>query len=41
MLIIHQNFGHLNLQMFITFIILFTIDLYKENRVRGPVNVGL
>ena len=32
--IIHKSFGQLNLWMLIFFIILFMIDLYKENHVR-------
>ena len=31
--IMHQNFGQLNLSMQISFIILFMIDLYKDNHV--------
>ena len=34
---IHQNFGQLNLWMLISFIILFMIDLYKDNHVRAYV----
>ena len=32
-LLLHQNFGKLNLWMQISFIILFMIDLYKHNHV--------
>ena len=32
-LLLHQNFGKLNLWMQISFIILFMIDLYKDNHV--------
>ena len=34
----HQNFGKLNLWMHISFIILFVIDLYKDNHVHAFVN---
>ena len=37
MLLLHQNFGKLNLWMQISFIILFMIDLYKENHVHACV----
>ena len=37
MLLLHQNFGKLNLWMQISFIILFMIDLYKDNHVRACV----
>ena len=36
-LLLHQNFGKLNLWMQISFIILFMIDLYKDNHVRAYV----
>ena len=36
-LLLHQNFGKLNLWMQISFIILFMIDLYKDNHVRACV----
>ena len=36
--IIHQNFGKLNLCMQISFIILFMIDVYKDNHVHVFVN---
>ena len=36
-LLLHQNFGKLNLWMQIPFIILFMIDLYKDNHVRACV----
>ena len=35
--IIHQNFGKLNLWMKISFIILFIIDLDKDNNVHAFV----
>ena len=35
--IIHQSFGQLKLWMLISFIILFMIDLYKDNHVRACV----
>ena len=37
-LLLHQNFGKLNLWMQISFIILFMIDLYKDNHVCAFVN---
>ena len=37
--IIHQNFGKLNSWMQISFIILFMIDLYKDNHVRAYVRL--
>ena len=37
MLLQHQNFGILNLWMQISFIILFMIDLYKDNHVGASV----
>ena len=36
-LLLRQNFGKLNLWMQISFIILFMIDLYKDNHVRACV----
>ena len=38
---IHQSFGKLNLLVQISFIILFMIDLYKDNHVRAFVNFFL
>ena len=35
--ILHQNFGKLNLMMRISFIILFMMDLYKDNHVRACI----
>ena len=37
-LLLHQNFGKLNLWMQISFIILFMIDLYKDNHVHACVH---
>ena len=34
-LLLHQNFGKLNLRLQISFIILFMIDLYKDNHVHA------
>ena len=39
--ILHQNIGKLNLWKQISFIILFMIDLYKDNHVRSFVNFFL
>ena len=36
-LLLHQNFGKFNLLMQISFIILFMVDLYKDNHVRACV----
>ena len=36
--IIHQNFGKLNLWVQVSFIILFVMDLYKNNHARAFVN---
>ena len=33
-----QNFGQMNLWMLISYIILFIIDLFKDNHVRASVN---
>ena len=35
----HKSFGQLNLWMLISFIILFFIDLYKDNHVRASINL--
>ena len=37
MLLLHENFGKLNLWIQISFIILLMIDLYKDNHVRACV----
>ena len=36
-ILLHQNFGKLNLWMQISFIILLMIDLYKDNHLRACV----